>query len=462
MAKDLVIVESPAKARTVQRFLGSGFVAKASMGHVRDLPKSKMGVEIEEDFKPTYRVLNDKRKVVSELSAEARRADTVYLATDPDREGEAISWHLIEAAKIPLGKAKRVVFHEITREAISDAFAHPREMDRSLIDAQQARRVLDRVVGYRLSPVLWRKVRRGLSAGRVQSVALRLVVDREAEIDAFIPQEFWTIDAMLSKRPRMGAAGEFTARLRSVEGVKGRLEIPNQEASDGIVADLKGAEYAVASVRTRETRSRPAAPFITSTLQQEAARKLRFTARRTMRVAQQLYEGLSIGDEGQVGLITYMRTDSTNVAAQALAETAALIRAQVRRGVRPRQAASVHAQGEGRAGSARGGAPDVRLARAGRHTPLSERRAVSAVRPHLEAHGRQPDERRAVRFHERRHIRRRRLQRARVRIQGAGFGSQIRRVPRGIYGGEGRRRRRGFLRRAADPALGEGARRSTA
>ncbi len=327
MAKDLVIVESPAKARTVQRFLGSGYVAKASMGHVRDLPKSKMGVEVEdESFTPTYRVLNDKRKVVSELSKEAKSADTVYLATDPDREGEAISWHLMEAAKIPLGKAKRVVFHEITREAIADAFAHPREMDRSLIDAQQARRVLDRVVGYRLSPVLWSKVRRGLSAGRVQSVALRLVVDREAEIEAFVPVEFWTIDAALSKRPSIGAAGEFTARLRSVKGVKGNIKIPDRATSDGIAADLKGADYAVDSVQTRETRSRPAPPFITSTLQQEAARKLRFTARRTMRVAQQLYEGLSIGDEGQVGLITYMRTDSTNVAAQALDETAALIR----------------------------------------------------------------------------------------------------------------------------------------
>ena len=326
MPKDLVIVESPAKARTVQRFLGSEYVAKASMGHVRDLPKSKMGVEVEdESFTPTYRVLNDKRKVVSELSKEAKRADTVYLATDPDREGEAISWHLIAAAKIPQGKAKRVVFHEITREAIAEAFAHPREIDLSLIDAQQARRVLDRVVGYRLSPVLWRKVRRGLSAGRVQSVALRLVVDREAEIDAFIPVEYWTIDAALSKRPR-ARGSEFTARLYSAEGVKGRIEIPDGDASDGIVADLKGADYSVASVRTRETRSRPAPPFITSTLQQEAARKLRFTARRTMRVAQQLYEGLSIGAEGQVGLITYMRTDSTNVAAQALAETAALVR----------------------------------------------------------------------------------------------------------------------------------------
>ena len=326
MPKDLVIVESPAKARTVQRFLGSDYVAKASMGHVRDLPKSKLGVEVDdESFTPTYRVLNDKRKVVSELSKEAREADTVYLATDPDREGEAISWHLIAAAKIPQGKAKRVVFHEITREAIAEAFAHPREIDLSLIDAQQARRVLDRVVGYRLSPVLWRKVRRGLSAGRVQSVALRLVVDREAEIEAFVPVEFWTIDAALSKRPR-ARGSEFTARLHSAEGVKGRIEIPDAETSGGIVADLKGADYAVASVRTRETRSRPAPPFITSTLQQEAARKLRFTARRTMRVAQQLYEGLPIGDEGQVGLITYMRTDSTNVAAQALEETAALVR----------------------------------------------------------------------------------------------------------------------------------------
>ncbi len=327
MAKDLVIVESPAKARTVQRFLGSGYVAKASMGHVRDLPKSKMGVDVDDDsFTPTYRVLNDKRKVVSELSKQASQANIVYLATDPDREGEAISWHLMAAAKIPHDKAKRVVFHEITREAISEAFDNPRDIDLSLIDAQQARRVLDRVVGYRLSPVLWNKVRRGLSAGRVQSVALRLVVDRETEIQAFIPKEYWTIDATLSKRPQNGTEGVFTARLHSVKGVKGRIEIPDQDSSDGIVSDLNGTDYAVTNVRLRETRSRPAPPFITSTLQQEAWRKLRFTARRTMSVAQQLYEGLSIGDEGSVGLITYMRTDSTNVAAQALNETASYIR----------------------------------------------------------------------------------------------------------------------------------------
>ena len=327
MAKDLVIVESPAKARTVQRFLGSKYVAEASMGHVRDLPKKDMGVSIDDrSFEPTYRVMNGKGKVISKLSKEAKRADTVYLATDPDREGEAIAWHLMEAAKIPLNKARRVVFHEITREAIDEAFNNPRELDRSLIDAQQARRVLDRIVGYKLSPVLWKKVRRGLSAGRVQSVALRLIVDREAEIDAFEPVEFWTIDATLSKRPRKSDADTFKARLHAIAGQKGKLEIPNQETNDAIVMDIRGADYAVSRIRFRETRSRPAPPFITSTLQQEAARKLRFSAGRTMAIAQQLYEGLSIGSEGTVGLITYMRTDSTNVAAQALRETAALIR----------------------------------------------------------------------------------------------------------------------------------------
>ena len=327
MAKDLVIVESPAKARTVQRFLGNNYVAKASMGHVRDLPKKDMGVEIDDrSFEPTYRVVNGKGKIISELSREAKHANTVYLATDPDREGEAISWHLMEAAKIPANKAKRVVFHEITRDAIAEAFDNPRELDHSLIDAQQARRVLDRIVGYKLSPLLWSKVRRGLSAGRVQSVALRLIVDREAEIDAFVPVEYWTIDATLSKRPREDSRSVFKARLHSVKGTKGRVTIPDRKTSDEIVLDIRGANYAVTNVRVRETRSRPAPPFITSTLQQEASRKLRFSARRTMSVAQQLYEGLSIGNEGDVGLITYMRTDSTNVASQALQETSDLIK----------------------------------------------------------------------------------------------------------------------------------------
>ncbi len=306
------------------------------MGHVRDLLKTKMSVELDDgSFTPTYRVMNDKRKVVSELSTAAEQAETVYLATDPDREGEAISWHLLEAAKIPPNKAKRVVFHEITRDAIEHAFDNTRDLDRSLIDAQQARRVLDRIVGYKLSPVLWGKVRRGLSAGRVQSVALRLVVDRQAEIDAFIPVEYWTIDATLSKRPRESAKDVFEARLWSIDGKRGSpvagrrgggIELPDRSASDAAAADLRAARFDVAGVRARETKSRPTPPFITSTLQQEAARKLRFTARRAMAVAQQLYEGIDIGAEGAVGLITYMRTDSTNVAEQALEETAQLIK----------------------------------------------------------------------------------------------------------------------------------------
>ena len=322
MAKNLVIVESPAKARTVGRFLGKDYKAEASMGHVRDLPQRDLGVEITNGrFKPVYKVLPDKRKVVSGLARAAKEASTVYLATDPDREGEAISWHLLEASSIDPSKTRRVVFHEITRDAIEEAFRHPRELDENLIDAQQARRVLDRLVGYRLSPLLWRKVRRGLSAGRVQSVALRLIVDREEEIARFVPVEYWTIDAALAK----DGAG-FKARLRSVKGKRGTIEIGSEAESSAILKDLDGAGFSVDSVKKREARSRPAPPFITSTLQQEAARKLRFTARRTMQVAQQLYEGLPLGDEGPTGLITYMRTDSTNVASAALSEAAAYIR----------------------------------------------------------------------------------------------------------------------------------------
>ena len=330
MAKDLVIVESPAKARTVGRFLGNKYVAKASMGHVRDLPRGKMGVEVDEKgIHPTYDILPDKKKIVSELTKASKEADTIYLATDPDREGEAISWHLLKAAKINPAKVKRVVFHEITQEAIKEAFEHPRELDVRLIDAQQARRILDRLVGYRLSPVLWGKVRRGLSAGRVQSVALRLVVDRETEIDAFVPVEYWSIDANLTKKTQNGKKQiEFKAGLQSVKGEKSKVELPNGERTNAIAADLEGASFVVTSVRKRETKSRPAAPFITSTMQQEASRKLRFTASRTMRIAQQLYEGMTLGDEGSVGLITYMRTDSTNVAETALAETSRYIRAK--------------------------------------------------------------------------------------------------------------------------------------
>ena len=328
MAKDLVVVESPAKARTVGRFLGSRYQTLASMGHVRDLSDKKKrgaagvnGVEIDDEgFHPEYTVMPDKKKIITQLRKASREADVVYLATDPDREGEAISWHLLEAAKIAKSKVKRVVFHEITKEAINEAFDHPRELDYNLIDAQQARRILDRLVGYRLSPVLWGKVKRGLSAGRVQSVALRLVVDREREIDAFVPVEYWSIESMFAKKLLNGDKRiDFKAALHSLKGKK-RIEISDGDRAHEIVADLEGADFNVGTVRKRETRRRPAAPFITSTMQQEASRKLRFTARRTMQVAQQLYEGISIGSEGEVGLITYMRTDSTNVASAALNE----------------------------------------------------------------------------------------------------------------------------------------------
>ncbi len=327
MSKKLVIVESPAKARTVGRFLGSDFAAMASMGHVRDLPKGKLGVKVEDlSFEPNYTLIRDRRKVLNEIVKAAKEADTVYLATDPDREGEAISWHLIQAARIDPSKTRRVVFHEITASAVREAFDDPRELDHHLIDAQQARRVLDRLVGYELSPVLWKKVRRGLSAGRVQSVAVRLVVEREAKRNAFVPKEYWTIRARLEKKS--DPSGAFKARLRGLKGKKGELEIGDAAAASEIEGSLAGASYSVESVTIKESRRRPSPPFITSTLQQEASRKLRFSAARTMSVAQQLYEGLSIGSQGSQGLITYMRTDSTNLAKSALEEAARLIRQQ--------------------------------------------------------------------------------------------------------------------------------------
>ena len=317
--KNLVIVESPAKARTVGQILGSKYVVTASQGHVRDLPKSKIGVDVEQDFEPMYVVMQDKRALLNQLKKAGKDAQDIFLATDPDREGEAISWHLQEAANWGdrAEPPKRVVFHEITKEAVEDAFRHPRAIDMQLVNAQQARRILDRLVGYQISPLLWRRVQRGLSAGRVQSVSLRMVVDREREINAFVPVESWTIDAQLRKD---GNKTEFGASLHSVKGDRKRVNIPAEEEARRYQADLEGAAFAVAGVRRRDVRQRPAAPFTTSTMQQEAGRKLRYTAQRTMVVAQQLYEGLEIGPGGQVGLITYMRTDSTQVAASAVSE----------------------------------------------------------------------------------------------------------------------------------------------
>lgn len=318
MSESLVIVESPAKARTLSHILGRGYVVKASKGHVRDLPKSELGVQITNGFEPTYVTLPDKRPVVKEVQGLAKGADAVYLATDPDREGEAIAWHLVQAARLDPRKVRRVAFHEITEGAVREAFRQPRAIDMNLVEAQQARRIMDRLVGYTLSPFLWQKVWRGpLSAGRVQSAALRLVVEREREIQAFVSQEYWSITAHLRKRPR-GAS--FTARLYSRVGEKERLPLPNQAAAQGILDDLEGARYLVAEVHQREVHQRPPPPFITSTLQQEAWRKLRMSARQSMLIAQQLYEGVTLGDEGVVGLITYMRTDSTHVAETAQAE----------------------------------------------------------------------------------------------------------------------------------------------
>ncbi len=320
--KSLVIVESPAKARTISRILGPKYDVKASVGHVRDLPKKDLGVDVANSFLPTYEVTKEKALTVREIKEAGRKAGEVFLATDPDREGEAIAWHLIEAANLRGLPLRRVVFHEITQEAVQDAFRHPREIDMKLVDAQQARRVLDRLVGYKLSPFLWKKVRRGLSAGRVQSVAVRLVVEREREIQAFDAREYWTIDAELEKA---GTKPAFRARFNGYAGKRAKLEIANKDDADKLETALRSAGYRVLSVQTKPQSRRPAAPFITSTLQQEASRRLGFNAKRTMSIAQQLYEGLSLGPAAEVGLITYMRTDSTSVASSALQEARSYI-----------------------------------------------------------------------------------------------------------------------------------------
>ncbi len=322
MPKNLVIVESPAKARTIQKFLGRDYDVEASMGHVRDLPKSELGVDVDNSFAPRYVVPRDKRAVVKDLKERAKGAQAIFLATDPDREGEAIAWHLVNAIGADSKPLRRIEFHEITKEAIQRAVKAPRQIDMKRVDAQQARRVLDRLVGYNLSPLLWRKVRRGLSAGRVQSVAVRLVVEREREIEDFNPVEYWTVEADLAKKHGKTSRSKppiFRATLVQAQGKK--PELANAEDANRVAADLEDAAYAVADVRLKEQTRAPAPPFTTSTLQQEAGRKLGFTAKRTMAVAQQLYEGLDIGSEGSVGLITYMRTDSTQLAESAVLET---------------------------------------------------------------------------------------------------------------------------------------------
>ena len=315
----LVIVESPSKAKTIGKYLGSDYTVKASMGHLRDLPKSTMGLDLA-NFEPEYIPVKDKQALIQELTEAAAKADAVYLATDPDREGEAISWHLKELLDLPDEKTYRVTFNEITQRVVTESICNPRQIDTDLVDAQQARRVLDRIVGYQLSPLLWKKVRRGLSAGRVQSVATRLVVDRENEIRAFVPKEYWSLDVELDL---IAKPGRFVARYFGGDKKK---ELENAQQVDAVIRDITGKEFSVTNVKRSDKKRTAAPPFTTSTLQQEASRKLNMTPKRTMAIAQQLYEGVDVAGEGTLGLITYMRTDSLRLSNEAMDAAAAFIK----------------------------------------------------------------------------------------------------------------------------------------
>src|ERR1044071_4146835 len=314
MAKNLVIVESPAKAKTINKFLGKDYLVKASMGHVRDLPKSKLGVDEENDFKPQYILLPTKKKTIEDLKKAAEKAEKIYLAADPDREGEAICWHLSEVLKGGKRRFYRVLFNEITKKAVVHAFDSPGEVDGRKVDAQQARRILDRLVGYKLSPLLWDKVRRGLSAGRVQSVAMKMIVDREEEIKAFTPVEYWSFAAKLEA----GTPPQFVAKLTKIDGKK--AEVPNEELARKIEATLKSGKFVVSEVARKEKKSSAAPPFITSTLQRTGYARFKYPVKRTMQIAQKLYEGKELGSLGFAGLITYMRTDSVRISDEALGE----------------------------------------------------------------------------------------------------------------------------------------------
>ena len=333
---DLVIVESPSKAKTIGKYLGPDYLVKACMGHLRDLPKSTMGVDIENDFKPEYIPMKEKSDLIKELKKAADRADVVYLATDPDREGEAISWHIQELLNLPEEKIRRVTFNEITKNVVANAIAHPRRIDRVLVDAQQGRRILDRIVGYQLSPLLWRKVRRGLSAGRVQSVATRMVVEREQEIRNFVPEEYWSLDVSLAC---IDKAGSFEAHYY---GDAKKRTLKQKDQVQAVMDDIEGRIFTVRTIKKAEKTRTPAPPFITSTLQQEASRKLNMTPKRTMAVAQQLYEGVDVSGRGTVGLITYMRTDSIRLSEEAISAARSLIASRYGAEYRPANARRYH------------------------------------------------------------------------------------------------------------------------
>jgi DNA topoisomerase I len=322
MSEFLVIVESPAKAKTIERYLGKKYKVKASMGHVRDLPRSQMGVDVENDYNPKYITIRGKGPVLKELKTAAKKAKKIYLAADPDREGEAIAWHLAHSLSVDISSDCRVVFNEITKDAIKESFKHPRPINMDLVDAQQARRILDRLVGYNISPLLWKKVKKGLSAGRVQSVAVRLIIDREKEIKEFVPEEYWTIEGDFLK----GKSNNFSAIFYGEK--KKKIELKSEEDVQKILKQIKGNKFKVVSVTKKERKRNPAFPFTTSSLQQEAARKLNFRAKKTMMLAQQLYEGIELGKEGTVGFITYMRTDSTRISEVAQEEAANYIKSE--------------------------------------------------------------------------------------------------------------------------------------
>ena len=321
MAHYLVIVESPAKVKTIKKFLGSNYTVAASQGHVRDLPKSSLGIDVEHDYEPKYITIRGKGDILAALRKEAKKSDKVFLATDPDREGEAISWHLATALKLDEKKMRRITFNEITKDAVKKSIKNSRDIDMNLVDAQQARRMLDRMVGYLISPLLWAKVKRGLSAGRVQSVALRMICDREEEINAFIPEEYWTLDAQLHVH---GSRKKLTAHYYGDKD--GRKAIHSKEEVEALMKRLEGCEYEVRDVKLGERVKKAPIPFTTSTLQQEASKTLNFSTQKTMRLAQQLYEGVDIKGRGTIGLITYLRTDSTRIAAEADAAARAATR----------------------------------------------------------------------------------------------------------------------------------------
>ena len=312
MAKYLVIVESAAKAPTIKKYLGSNYEVVASNGHVRDLPKSQMGIDVDNDYEPKYITIRGKGDVLAKMRKEVKKAEKIYLATDPDREGEAISWHLAEALKIPENEVKRITFNEVTKNAVRNSIKEARGIDMNLVDAQQTRRILDRMIGYRISPLLWAKVKRGLSAGRVQSVALRIICDREEEINAFVPQEYWSLDADFSVK---GMKKPFRAKFYGTKD--GKLAVSSEEEANKILSAVKNAKFKVSEIKMGERKRQPALPFTTSTLQQEAAKALNFSTQKTMRLAQQLYEGVDVKGHGTIGLISYLRTDSTRVSEEA-------------------------------------------------------------------------------------------------------------------------------------------------